>query len=246
VAATTLHQQERVSVFAPTIPGLPSGYTGLPRELVEASQRQRLLHGVTATVARKGYGPTTIADITEQAGVSKKTFYEHFADKLSCFLAAFDHGSAAMLSAVTNASRDAAGAGAVEQLRHANRAYLSFLVDEEPYARMFFLEMLAAGPEAIARARGCRAAFVTSMRAWHVHAREEHPDWPAASDVEYEAATAVAHELALERIATGRTDELAGLGDALVPIQLAILRVPTGPADAPRRVAPRRRPAASR
>lgn len=224
MTASTVQQRERVSVFAPTIPGLPSGYTGIPRELVEASQRQRLLHGVTATVARKGYGPTTIADITAQAGVSKKTFYEHFADKLCCFLAAFDHGSAAMLGAVTNASRDALEAGAVEQLRQANRAYLSFVVDEEPYARMFFLEMLAAGREAIARARGCRESFVTSMRAWHDRARQDHRDWPAASDVHYEAATAVAHELALERIATGRTRELIGLEDALVSIQLAILR----------------------
>src|SRR2546425_8449639 len=97
----------RVSVFAPAIPGLPSGYTGLPRELVEASQRQRLLHGVTVTVAEKGYGPTTIADITARAGVSKKTFYEHFPDKLACFLAAHDVGGQAMLDAVTNASRDA-------------------------------------------------------------------------------------------------------------------------------------------
>ncbi|HEY3190308.1 MAG TPA: TetR/AcrR family transcriptional regulator [Solirubrobacteraceae bacterium] len=239
MAASTV--QERVSVFAPVIPGLPSGYTGIPRELVAASQRQRLLHGVTATVARKGYGPTTIADITAQAGVSKKTFYEHFADKLSCFLAAFDHGSAAMLSEVTSASRDALGAGAVEQLRRANRAYLSFLVDEEPYARMFFLEMLAAGPEAVARARGCRRSFVTSMRAWHDRAREDHRDWPAASDVAYEAATAVAHELALERIATGRAGELVGLEEDLAAIQLAILRVPAAPARAPRRSATRRR-----
>jgi AcrR family transcriptional regulator len=225
---TAVHEKARASVFAPTIPGLPSGYTGLPRELVDASQRQRLLHGVTATVARKGYGPTTIADITAQAGVSKKTFYEHFADKLSCFLAAFDHGSAAMLHAVTDASRDALAAGAVEQLRQADRAYLAFLVDEEPYARMFFLEMLAAGPAAIARARACRKSFVESMRAWHDHARKEHADWPATSDTELEAATAVAHELALERIATGRARELIGLEDALVPIQLAIVGYPEG------------------
>jgi len=221
-----LPDEPRASVFAPAIPGLPSGYTGLPRELVEASQRQRLLHGVTAAVARKGYGPTTIADITAQAGVSKKTFYEHFADKLSCFLAAYDLGSSAMLRAVNEASLDAVAAGPVEQLRAGNRAYLSFLIDEEPYARMFFLETLAAGPEAVARARACRAGFTESMRAWHEHARRHHSGWPPASDIEYEAATAVAHELALERIATGRAGELAGLEDTLVSIQLAVLSVP--------------------
>jgi AcrR family transcriptional regulator len=227
-AVAALPDQQRVSVFAPAIPGLPNGYTGIPRELVEASQRQRLLHGVTAAVARKGYAPTTIADITARAGVSKKTFYEHFADKLSCFLAAYDLGSAAMLEAVNDASRGAVAEGAVEQLRRGNRAYLSFLVDEEPYARMFLLEMLAAGPVAVARARACRRSFTESMRAWHEHARRDNPNWPPASDIEYEAATAVAHELAVERIATGRAGELVGLEDALVSLQLAMLRIPPG------------------
>jgi AcrR family transcriptional regulator len=207
---------------------LPSGYTGLPRELVEASQRQRLMHGVTATVAEKGYGPATIADITARAGVSKKTFYEHFPDKLACFLAAHDLGCQAMLDAVTDASREAlqAGMDPIDQLRAANRAYLAFLVDEEPYARMFFLETLAAGPEAIASYRRCREGFVASLRAWHDHARRHHPDWPPASPVAYEAAMGATHDLGLARIATGRTAELAALEDDFLAIQLAMLRVP--------------------
>jgi AcrR family transcriptional regulator len=228
VPSSAAQPQERVSVFAPTIPGLPSGYTGLPRELVEASQRQRLLHGVTAAVAEKGYGTTTIGDITARAGVSKRTFYEHFPDRLACFLAAHDLGCQAMLDAVTGASRDAleAGMDSVDQLRAANRAYLAFLVDEEPYARMFFLETPAAGPEAIARYGDCRERFVASLRIWHDHARREHPDWPAASKVAYEAAMGTVHELALARIATSRTAELAALDDDVLEIQCALLRVP--------------------
>jgi AcrR family transcriptional regulator len=226
--AATPETRGRASVFAPTIPGLPSGYTGLPRELVEASQRQRLLHGVTVAVAETGYGPATVAAIASRAGVSKKTFYEHFPDKLTCFLAAQDIGCQAMLDAATNASRDALQAGAepVEQLRSANRAYLTFLVEEEPYARMFFLETLAAGREAIDRYWRCREGFVTSLSLWHDRARVRHPDWPAATRLMCEAAMGAAHELALVRIATGRTAELAGLGDDLLEIQLALLRVP--------------------
>jgi AcrR family transcriptional regulator len=225
--ATATEPPARVSVFAPTIPGLPSGYTGLPRELVEASQRQRLLHGVTVTVAEKGYGPATIVDITARAGVSKKTFYEHFPDKLACFLAAHDVGCQAMLDAVTDASREALQAGAtpIEQLRCANRGYLRFLIEEEPYARTFFLETLAAGPEAIARYRRCRDGFTASLRAWHDHARRRHPEWPSATELAYEAAMGAAHDLALTRIATGRTAELASLEDEFLEIQLAILGV---------------------
>jgi AcrR family transcriptional regulator len=226
--ATTSPPHGRVSVFAPTIAGLPSGYTGLPRELVEASQHQRLLHAVTATVAEKGYGPTTVADISTRAGVSKKTFYEHFPDKLASFLAAHEIGCEAMLDAVTNASRDALhnDADAIEQLRCANRGYLTFLIEEEPYARTFFLETLAAGPEAIACYRRCRDDFVTSLRTWHDHARRHRREWPPATPLAYEAAMGAVHDLALARIATGRTAELAGLEDDIVEIQLAILRIP--------------------
>jgi AcrR family transcriptional regulator len=228
VTASTTTAEAHQSVFAPTIPGLPSGYSGLPRELVEASQRQRLVHGVTVAVADKGYGLATVADIVARAGVSKKTFYQYFADKLACFLAAHEVGSQAMLEASTSASRDALSAGLdpIEQLRCADRAYLAFLVAEEPYARMFFLETLAAGPEAIKAFWRCRDAFVASLRIWHDQARETHPAWPAATPLAYEAALGAIHDLALARIATGRTAELTLLEDEFLAIQLAVLRVP--------------------
>ena len=101
-------------------------------------------------------------------------------------------------------------------------------MDEEPYARTFFLEVLAAGPEAVTRSRVCRERFATSIRLWHEHAREANDDWPRASSIAYEAAAGATHELALARIATGRAEELLELEDELSEVQLAILRVPTG------------------
>ena len=216
------------SVFHPDIRALPSGYTGLPRQLVETSQRQRLLHGTVVTVAEKGYGPATIADIAKQAGVSKKTFYEHFADKQASFLAAYEHGRDAMLHTARTASLSAldAGASAVEQLHASTRAYLEFLIVEEFYARVFFLETLSAGPKAVTAQGKCRADFTHSLHGWHNRARSQHPDWPAVSDLTYEAATGAVHEITLDRVALRRTNELLGLGDELVTIQLDVLRVP--------------------
>ena len=217
----------RVSVFAPEITSVPKGYTGLPRELVEASQRQRLVHGVTIAVAEKGFAATTIAEITERAGVSKKTFYEHFPDKLACFLAAYAHGSAAILQEVAAAAIAARqdGLDAVAQLRAGTRAYLEFLVAEAPYARTFALEMLAAGPEAIAQHRACRDGFAASARAWFELNRAAHPEWPDPADFAFEAATGVVYEASSARIATDRVDELLDLEDALVAAQLAILGI---------------------
>ena len=223
---------ERTSVFGAEIAALPSGYTGLPRELVAASQRQRLIHGVTLAVAENGYAAATVTRITERAGVSKKTFYELFDDKLGCFLAAYDHGSRAILAEVARAATGAQrrGEDAVEQLRAGTRAYLAFLAFEEPYARTFCLEMLAAGPEAVARHRGCREAFAGTVRAWHERNRADHPEWPSPSPLAFEAATGVVYEVSSARIASRRGSELPSLEDELLAAQLAILTTSTASA----------------
>src|SRR5881396_2849860 len=71
---------------------LPRGPHRLGREVVEASQRERMLDAVVRAVADKGYSGATVGDVVSRAGVSRKTFYEHFRDKEECFLAAYDEG----------------------------------------------------------------------------------------------------------------------------------------------------------
>src|SRR6478752_10530925 len=67
---------------------LPRGRHGLPRELVIRSQRERLLAAVVRVTAAKGYESTSVADILEEAGVGRESFYELFEDKKDCLLAA--------------------------------------------------------------------------------------------------------------------------------------------------------------
>lgn len=74
----------------PGLHRLPPGRHGLPREFVAQNQRDRLAAGTIAAVAARGYNETTIGDIAAAAGVSRRTFYVYFKDKLECFLATFD------------------------------------------------------------------------------------------------------------------------------------------------------------
>ena len=67
---------------------LPRGRHGLPRELVERSQRERLLAAVVKVTVAKGYEATTVGDILGEAGVGRESFYELFDDKLHCMLSA--------------------------------------------------------------------------------------------------------------------------------------------------------------
>src|SRR5690348_15627212 len=63
---------------------------GTPPEEVARSQRERLFGAMVAVVSEKGYEATRVTDLLAVSGVSRKAFYEHFADKRECFLAAVE------------------------------------------------------------------------------------------------------------------------------------------------------------
>ncbi len=52
--------------------------------------RQRLIGAVAESIEQRGYRDTTVADIVRIARTSRRTFYEHFEDRETCFLALFD------------------------------------------------------------------------------------------------------------------------------------------------------------
>jgi AcrR family transcriptional regulator len=191
---------------------------------VRASQRERLLRSVIAAVSDIGYPRVTVADIVRRARVSRAAFYAHFADKEECFLAATGEGRQLMFARVVAAARAVpAGAPDEEMIRAANRAFLGFLVDEPAFARVFYIEMPAAGPQAVGRLEAAGRRFADLNRIWHQRARERHPDWPAVPDVAYLALAGAAAELVRSMVRAGRTDELPDLEDTLVSLHLAVL-----------------------
>src|SRR5262245_21674300 len=68
----------------------PPGIRALPADLVSAVQRERLLMAMLRAAAELTYREANVQDVLDRAGVSRPTFYEHFANKEDCFLAAFD------------------------------------------------------------------------------------------------------------------------------------------------------------
>lgn len=73
--------------------GLPRGRSALSRQEVDRSQRERILWAMAETMAAKGYGATSVADVLRAAGVSRRTFYEQFASKADCFMSAFEEAA---------------------------------------------------------------------------------------------------------------------------------------------------------
>jgi AcrR family transcriptional regulator len=107
--------------------------------------------GMVAAVAERGYAATTITDVVRHARVSRRTFYEHFADKEACFLAAYDAVSDSVLEAIAAAASEADGQE--EEIQAGVRAYLEALAAEPAVARVFIVDILSAGPAALGRRR---------------------------------------------------------------------------------------------
>jgi AcrR family transcriptional regulator len=205
-------------------PGLPRGRSRLPAKAVQASQRERLLRAAVAAIADKGYPDVTVADIVRRAKVSRAAFYLHFRGREDCFLAATRRGGQLLFGRVMEAARalpDDTPDEAV--LRTGLGAYVGFLADEPAFARVFFVDMPAAGPAAVERLQAASCRFAEINAKWHRRARSRHPDWPAVPDEAYQALSGATAELIRSWVVADKTESLPELEDTLVALHLAVL-----------------------
>jgi len=206
--------QDRPSPLTDIIDGpLPSGRHSLTRDVVLASQRGRLLDAMAEAVAEHSYGATTIAHVVSHAGVSRKTFYEHFRDKEHCFLAMYDTGIAFVVGRLTEALE--AAEDPRERLVEGLRTFLTVLSEEPAFCRSIVLEVYAAGPAGLARRRAVLQVFAGRYIEVNRQARESDPEIePLQGDVALGVVGAIL-ELVSTRVEEGRTSELAELTEPL-------------------------------
>ena len=99
---------------------------------------------MTAAVGEQGYARTTVADVIAIAGVSRKAFYEHFANREECFLETYDTIVAEGVARVADAyrssgSRSAAIAAGIEAL-------FERAIESPLEVRIVLIEIGAVGP----------------------------------------------------------------------------------------------------
>jgi AcrR family transcriptional regulator len=121
-----------------------------------------MLNAVVAVVGEKGFADMTVADVVAHAGVSRRTFYEQFEDKLDCFLAAYVAHAEALLADVEAALADADPGS---RLRVGLTAYLEHLAERPTFARVLTIDILGAGPRALGVRERMRARFMRNWRA---------------------------------------------------------------------------------
>jgi AcrR family transcriptional regulator len=148
---------------------LPRGPHGLSREEVQDRQRRRLLYATTVVVADRGYAKTTVADIIAEAGVSRATFYELFSSREHCFQAAY-RANAELVAALMAAELERTRGDEREplvRLEHVLGVYLRLLHQAPALARVFLVEVYAAGPALIEQRRASLERFVDIVAETH-------------------------------------------------------------------------------
>jgi len=140
---------------------LPPGSHGIPAEVVARNQRERLVAAMAEASAERGYADVSVTDVVKRAGVSSVTFYELFADKRDCMLAAHRQLSGRLLEEVDLAREGVADPDAA--LRVSIRTMLSLLAADPPSARLLTVEILAAGEEGSKRHDAMVEAFAERL-----------------------------------------------------------------------------------
>jgi len=131
--------------------------------------------------SEQGYSETTIADVVRVARTSRSAFYEHFADKEACFVAAY----AQMTSAFIKASLQAAArVDTWEQMLEAGiLTYFRFMAEHPEVAVSTVVEIHSAGRAGLkARTRALRQ-WMGTIEGVAVLARREGVQIPELGEV---------------------------------------------------------------
>lgn len=200
-----------LAVADPGLAPLPRGRHSLTRQQVSDAQRLRLAVALAEVMVEDGYVGTPVAAILRGAGVSRQTFYELYDDKLACFLDALDLVGAVLvgeLAGVVAGGGDATRSP-LERAERAVERYLDTLVRHPAFARLFVVEVHAAGPEALRRRADLQARVVDALTDL-LGARS------AQARFACQAFVAAVSALVTLPLALGDQEALAGLREPLV------------------------------
>jgi AcrR family transcriptional regulator len=89
-------------------------------------QRGDLLRAAGRLAGRTGYEGTRVADIVAEAGLSKSTFYEHFATKEECFVELHRRTTGQMLRSAVDTAEGSIARGPFECLVAVIRAFIGY------------------------------------------------------------------------------------------------------------------------
>lgn len=204
---------------------LPKGRHGLSREQVETSQRTRLLRATIELGTERGFASLTLTDIVGRAGVARSTFYEYFADKEQCFLAAFDYAADRVLDRVLAIGPLPAGEFASPVDAYV-ASLLELAVQEPGLVRLVATDAETLGPAAAERQRAIKGRLADGLLTLRDFLRHDHPHLAPITHIRALAVVGAITEVLQHTLYTAGAEALPELRPELSRIVLALLEAP--------------------
>lgn len=148
--------------------------------------RDRLLLAMAESIVEKGLDQTVVADIVRIARVSRRTFYEEFADRGECFLELCDRSTAAARDVIDQAADPSLPWR--EQATNSIDAYFDFMTAEPALTRSFLFEIFGMGKAGGLKFREIQHRFAEQLLQLARRAKESDP---SINEVSYAMTSAV-------------------------------------------------------
>jgi AcrR family transcriptional regulator len=204
---------------------VPRGRHAPPLEIRLSLQRRRLFAAAAAVFSRVGYADATAEAIARQAGMSKATFYEHFANKEDCIVALFDTATDVVLHAMRTAGDTSRHEPAQERIRASIAAFLQALADFPDEAQTLLVEIVGAGPRAMERRDRALDAVSQYIDDFNREDAERGVAPRLGSPHDAFAIVGAVVELASRQIRTGRPADIRELEPVVERLVLGLLRM---------------------
>jgi AcrR family transcriptional regulator len=190
------------------------GRQPLSKDFIAQHQRARIIAALAQEVAVSGYRAVTVADIVGRAGIARNTFYENFASKEACFLAAQEAAMTEALTRVVDAASELESWP--DRVEAGLAAFLGYVAAEPALARTCMVEALSAGPAAVARYEESLQAFVSLFRL----GRDYAPEGVELPETLEEAVIGGVFWIIYQRIVEGRAESIEELLPEVVEFAL--------------------------
>ena len=202
---------------------MPRGRHAPPLEVRQTRQRGRLFAAASAVFARLGYADATAEAIAREAGMSKATFYEHFANKEDCIIALFDVGLQDVLNVMREAADETPADDPRARVRVTLGAFLETLAEFPDDSQTLLVEIVGAGPRAMEH----RDRALEAVSQYLVELNEQDAERGAtpllASPHDAYAITGAVVELASRQIRTGVPEDIRDLEPVIERLILGLL-----------------------
>jgi len=191
-------------------PVLPPGRQVMSPEQNALHQRARLQGAMVAAVAQNGYAGTTIKQLVSLAGVSRTTFYRHFADKEQCFLATYDMIATLSTERISRAYREVEGWR--ERLEAGFKYFAEIVVVERDASHLVLVDALGAGHRVLEH----RDRMISIYELMFRQSFNDAPEKATVSDTTIRAIVSGMRRVAYRRLLRGEPESIGEVIDDLL------------------------------